>query len=58
MLIAPALSRLRGAGLATTAVLASLAALGVFRESQPWSNDIALFQRALVIMPGSVSAER
>ena len=58
MLIAPPLARLGGAGLATTAVLASLAALGVFRESQPWSNDIALLQRALVVMPGSVSAER
>jgi tetratricopeptide (TPR) repeat protein len=58
MLIAPALARLGGAGLATTAVLASLAALGVFRESQPWSNDIALFQRALVVVPGSVRAER
>jgi tetratricopeptide (TPR) repeat protein len=58
MLIALALARLGGAGLAATAVLAGLAALGVIRESQPWSNDIALFQRALVIMPGSVSAER
>jgi tetratricopeptide (TPR) repeat protein len=58
MLIALALARLGGAGLAATAVLASLAAVGVFRESQPWSNDIALFQRALAVVPGSVRAER
>lgn len=39
-------------------ILAGIAALGAYRESEPWSDDIALFQRALRVAPDNVRAHR
>ena len=57
VLIALALARLRAGRLAAV-ILAGVAALGVYRESKPWSDDVALFQNALRVAPDNVRAQR
>jgi len=39
-------------------VLAGVATFGVYRESKPWSDDVALFQHALQIAPNNLRAQR
>ena len=57
VLVAVGLSRLRG-GRVAVVILACVAALGVYRESEPWSNDVELFQHALRVAPDNVRAQR
>jgi tetratricopeptide (TPR) repeat protein len=57
MLAAVGLSRLRR-GWVAVVILACVAALGVYRESGPWSNDVELFQHALRVAPDNVRAQR
>jgi hypothetical protein len=57
VLVAVGLSRLRG-GRVAVVILAGVAALGVYRASEPWSNDVELFQYALRVAPDNVRAQR
>ena len=56
-LVAAGLSRLRG-GRVAAVILAGVAALGVNRASEPWSNDVELFQHALRVAPNNARAQR
>jgi len=57
VLIAFGMARLRAGGVAVVA-LTGVAAFGVYRECKPWSDDIALFQHALLVAPDNVRAQR
>jgi Flp pilus assembly protein TadD len=45
-------------GRVAVVILAGAAALGVYREIQPWSNDVELFQHALRVAPDNLRAQR
>jgi tetratricopeptide (TPR) repeat protein len=57
VLVAAGLARLRG-GRAAVVILACVAALGVYRASEPWSSDVELFQHDLRVAPDNMRAQR